>query len=87
MKHYLQVTEDDLARAAGRATASPESPASAAKSAAPARNPTPTDDPPRKDAHHANAPRTERHPGDREPADPRGSQSSDPGRERTSQGK
>jgi len=81
MKHYLQVTEDDFARAAGKATASPESPASDAKPAAPAPNPVAADAPARKDASDANAPRTERHPGDREPADPSGSQSGDSGRD------
>jgi len=81
MKHYLQVTEDDFARAAGRATASPESPASDAKSAAPARNPATTEAPAREDASHANSPPTERHPGDREPAEPSGSQSGNLGRD------
>ena len=61
MKHYLQVTEDDFARAAGKADADSES--STAKNAAP----TP--------------PPAERHPGDREPADPSGSQSDDPSRD------
>ena len=49
MKHYLQVTEDDFARAAGKATASPESAASDAKPAAPTPNPAAADVPARKE--------------------------------------
>jgi len=79
MKHYLQVTEDDFARAAGKATASPESPASDAKPTAPARNPAATDAPQRKDSPQAGTPRTERYPGDHGAAEPTGNQSGDPG--------
>ncbi len=62
----------------GKATASPESPASDTKSAATAGNQIPIDDPSRKDSLHSL--RTKRHPGDRRIADPSGSQSGDPAR-------
>ena len=75
MKHYLQVTEDDFTRAAGKNIASSESPMSDTKSAATTGTPTPIDDTSRKDSPHTH--HTKRHPGDRRTANPDGSQSDD----------
>jgi integrase len=81
MKHYLQVTDDNFARAAGRATASPEPPALDTKSGAPARNPAAADAPARKDAPHNKSTRTGGYPGDCKPADQSDRGSGDSGRD------